>query len=107
MMCDCGTMFCSHDQFYVSKTKSDTVRQMMYRPLSNEQLYQLREDLRRVQEPFIQLLVDLYSVSIPTITIADGVVETTYSQDVERQANKILREMAETMVMAARYKPGR
>jgi hypothetical protein len=74
-------------------------------PLSREQLYQLRDNIRKAQEPFIQLLVDLYAVSLPTITISDGVVETVYSLDVERHADGIRREMAKTMEMAARYRP--
>jgi hypothetical protein len=80
-------------------------KQMLDRPLSHEQLYQLRDDIRRVQEPYIQLLVDLYAVSPPKITIADGIIETTYSPDVEKQAAQIRSEMTKAVEMVTRYKP--
>ena len=80
-------------------------KQMLARPLSREQLYQLRDGIRRVQEPFIQLLVDLYSVSLPKITIADGIVETTYSPDIEKQAAQIRNELVKAVETITRYKP--
>lgn len=80
-------------------------KQILDHPLSREQLYQLRDDIRMTQEPFIQLLVDLYAVSLPKITIADGLVETIYSPDVEKKANEIRRDMLKAIEMVCRYKP--
>jgi len=51
------------------------------------------------------MLVDLYSVSIPTITIADGVVEITYTPEVEEKAERIRQQMNEAVEMFVRYKP--
>lgn len=78
--------------------------QIADRPLTNEELYRLRKEIQTVQEPYIQLLVDLYAVSLPTITIADGIAETNYSPEVEVQAEKIRQEMKKAVEMAVRYR---
>ena len=75
------------------------------RPVPAYEAWLLRENIRRVQEPYVQMLVDLYSVSIPTITIADGVVEITYTPEVEEKAERIRQQMNEAVEMFVRYKP--
>ena len=74
------------------------------RPLSREQLYALGAEIRRTQEPYIQLLVDLYAVSLPTILVADGVVTTTYSVEVETEATKIRQQMCKAVELVVRYR---
>ena len=73
------------------------------RPLSTEELYQLQQEIRHTQEPYIQMLVDLYARSLPTITIADGVVQTDYAPEVERRAGEIRLEMMKAMELVVRY----
>lgn len=74
--------------------------------LTREELRQLEADVRRTQEPFIALLVDLYSRAFPTIRYfpAEHVMETEYSPDVKREAERIRDEMKKAVEMTARYR---
>ncbi len=75
--------------------------------LSREDYERLRREIHRVQEPFIQMLVDLYARSMPRITVIAGqAAEFVYSPEVEKCAAEIRHEMSKAVESTCRYRTG-
>jgi len=72
-------------------------------PRVTEQYKRINRIMAETREPYLELLVTLYSRSIPTIKLdphTSRIVETKYSDEVERQAEDIRRHMNEACKIA-------
>jgi len=68
----------------------------MEKVVSNNDIRRMQQLLFEARNPFIQLLVDLYSLVVPAIVVQDNaIVDIIYPDWLKEQEGKIRAQMAE------------